>query len=65
MNNFDMLNGMPQQKELYTSKQFKNILAGYKYQIVMRTNKYDDCYDMVIDFLENRQWTQMQTDSIN
>ena len=56
MDNFDMLEGRPQIREKYTSNKFKNILAGYRYQVLARKTKYDECYEKIAEFMKRRRW---------
>jgi hypothetical protein len=51
-NNFDLLTATPQSKDLYTTKEFKNILGTYRYSLKKRITKYEDCLTQINNYLQ-------------
>ncbi len=51
--NFDLVNGSTQSREIYHSKVFRNILGAYKRTSQNRLDKYKDCHKEINEYLEN------------
>lgn len=51
-NNFDLVNGTPQEEEVYYSKVFQNILGAYKRTDANRVQKYKDCLKEIDIYLK-------------
>lgn len=51
-NNFDLLEASIQEEEIYTSKEFKNILGAYSRTSKNRLQKYKDCLIEINKYLE-------------
>ncbi len=54
-NNFDLVVGNMQDKEIYQSKLFKNILASYSQTSQNKTQKYRDCINVVDNYLKQNK----------
>lgn len=54
-NNFDLLGGSIQKEEIYTSKEFKNILGAYYRTSQNRLQKYKDCLVEINNYLESEK----------
>lgn len=53
--NFDIVGGTVQSDEVYSGKQFKNILAAYSHLLTLKLAKYKDCKKVVEEYLDNSQ----------
>ena len=52
LKNLDLVDGNVQAADVYRSKDFKNILSSYRFFLVNRIQKYEDCQQEMADFLE-------------
>lgn len=50
--NFDLIRGTVQAKDIYFSKKYLNLLGTYRYTLNMTIQKYKDCQVVMEDFLE-------------
>ncbi len=50
--NFDMLNATVQAREVYFTKKFANALALYRYALIERLKKYEECKGQIKQYLD-------------
>lgn len=52
LKNLDLIDGKVQAADVYRSKDYKNILSSYRFFLVNRIQKYEDCQREMDEFLE-------------
>lgn len=55
-NNFNLVTTETQNKEVYESKLFKNILASYRRTSINRIQKYNDCIEQINNYLKEESY---------
>lgn len=59
--NFDLVNQTVQPKALYFNKRYLNVLATYRMSIVQKMQKYEDCQEIIEQYLSDYKNSQEST----